>query len=187
MTPSLRSSQAPSAASTPSARRPRLLPLLLAAACATPASALRCHVAIPATSAITGVTRPLSAPVAVGAASASPLRRRVAPPAMQVPASEKPSPVPKQQLIDMIAVKAGVSKKTAGLVLKASLDVIVDSVCQGNKVSLLGFGSFSSKERPERQARNPQTGAPMTIAAARVPSFSFGKSFKDAVKEAGNK
>jgi len=72
-------------------------------------------------------------------------------------------------------------------VLKASLDVIVDSVCEGSKVSLLGFGSFSSKERPERQARNPQTGLPMTIAAARVPSFSFGKRFKDAVKEAGNK
>ena len=104
--------------------------------------------------------------------------------AMMVPLSP-PTSVSKQALVDAIALKAGVSKKTAGLVLAATLDVIVDSVCEGHKVSLVGFGSFQSKERPEREARNPKTGDKMLISAATVPSFSFGKSFKDAVKQAG--
>lgn len=81
-----------------------------------------------------------------------------------------------------IALKAGVSKKTAALVLSATLDVIVESVTKGNKVSLVGFGTFSSKARPEREARNPKTGEKMIVSAAMVPAFSFGKSFKDAVK-----
>eukprot|EP00324_Dicrateria_rotunda_P011181 CAMPEP_0206175932 /NCGR_PEP_ID=MMETSP1474-20131121/56599_1 /ASSEMBLY_ACC=CAM_ASM_001110 /TAXON_ID=97495 /ORGANISM="Imantonia sp., Strain RCC918" /LENGTH=138 /DNA_ID=CAMNT_0053586591 /DNA_START=66 /DNA_END=482 /DNA_ORIENTATION=- len=93
--------------------------------------------------------------------------------------------VSKQALVDAIAAKAGVSKKTAGMVLSASLDVIVESVAAGNKVSMVGFGTFDSKERPEREGRNPKTGEKMIVAAATVPTFSFGKSFKDAVKEAG--
>lgn len=87
-----------------------------------------------------------------------------------------------QALVDAIAAKAGVSKKTASLVLGATLDVIVDSVAEGHKVSLVGFGTFSAKDRPEREARNPKTGEKMTVAAATVPAFSFGKSFKDEVK-----
>ena len=100
-----------------------------------------------------------------------------------------PSPqmaVSKQEMVDAIATKAGVSKKTAALVLSSTLDVIVESVASGNKVSLVGFGTFDSKERPEREGRNPKTGEKMTIKAAVVPTFSFGKSFKDAVKEAGS-
>jgi len=100
--------------------------------------------------------------------------------------AEKPSSVSKQALVDAIALKAGVSKKTASMVVAATLDVIVDSVCEGSKVSLVGFGTFSSKDRPEREARNPKTGEKMLVAAATVPAFSFGKSFKDAVKAAGN-
>lgn len=92
--------------------------------------------------------------------------------------------VSKQEMVDAIAVKAGVSKKTAALVLASTLDVIVESVASGNKVSLVGFGTFDSKERPEREGRNPKTGEKMTVKAAVVPTFSFGKSFKDAVKEA---
>mmetsp|Transcript_27681 Transcript_27681/g.73233 ORF Transcript_27681/g.73233 Transcript_27681/m.73233 type:complete len:153 (+) Transcript_27681:34-492(+) len=93
--------------------------------------------------------------------------------------------VSKQEMVDAIAVKAGVSKKTAALVLASTLDVIVESVASGNKVSLVGFGTFDSKERPEREGRNPKTGEKMIVKAAVVPTFSFGKSFKDAVKEAG--
>jgi len=90
--------------------------------------------------------------------------------------------VSKQALVDAIAQKAGVSKKTAAIVLGATLDVIVESVCDGHKVSLVGFGSFQSKLRPEREVRNPKTGDKIHVPAAMVPSFSFGKSFKDAVK-----
>ena len=57
----------------------------------------------------------------------------------------------------------------------AALDVIVESVTKGNKVSLVGFGTFSSKARPEREARNPKTGEKMIVSAAMVPAFSFGK------------
>ena len=64
-------------------------------------------------------------------------------PVMNVPV-KRPN-VSKQALIDAIAIKAGVPKRTAALVLAASLDVIVDSVCEGHKVSLVGFGSFQSK------------------------------------------
>ena len=97
--------------------------------------------------------------------------------------AEPKSPnVSKQALVDAIAVKAGVSKKTASIVLGATLDVIVESVCEGHKVSIVGFGSFTSKHRPERQARNPKTGEKMIVPEATVPSFTFGKSFKDAVK-----
>jgi nucleoid DNA-binding protein len=111
-----------------------------------------------------------------------------------------------QALVDSIAIKAGVSKKTAGLVLGASelargptvgcpllalghdmivcaharahaaLDVIVDSVSEGHKVSLIGFGTFTAKQRPQREARNPKTGEKMIVPAATVPSFSFGKA-----------
>jgi len=99
-------------------------------------------------------------------------------------ADTPPSSVSKQALVDSIAIKAGVSKKTAGLVLGATLDVIVDSVSEGHKVSLIGFGTFTAKQRPQREARNPKTGEKMIVPAATVPSFSFGKSFKDAVKAA---
>lgn len=91
--------------------------------------------------------------------------------------------VNKQTMVDAISSKAGVSKKTAGLVLAATLDVIVESVASGNRVSMVGFGTFDSKDRPERLGRNPKTGEEMTFPAARVPTFSFGKTFKDRVKE----
>ena len=79
--------------------------------------------------------------------------RRLAPPARPLRMS-----VSKQEMVDAIATKAGVSKKTAALVLASTLDVIVESVASGNKVSLIGFGTFDSKERPEREGRNPKTG-----------------------------
>ena len=129
----------------------------------------------------------LDATAAFRCGAARPIAHTVAAHRVPVVAMAAPSPpsVSKQALVDAIAVKAGVSKKTAALVLSATLDVIVDSVCDGHKVSLIGFASFQSKERPEREMRNPKTGEKMIVAAATVPAFSFGKSFKDAVKEAG--
>jgi len=90
--------------------------------------------------------------------------------------------VSKGDLVDAIAARAGVSKKMAGAVLSSALDVIVESVADGNKVSLVGFGTFDSKERAAREGRNPQTGEKMQIAATVAPTFSFGKGFKDACK-----
>ena len=137
-----------------------------------------------AVSAVPTQRRAGSAAVIAAAMAPSAFAARAAGTAMVAPPLP-PTSVSKQALVDAIALKAGVSKKTAGLVLAATLDVIVDSVCEGHKVSLVGFGSFQSKERPERVARNPKTGDKMLISAATVPSFSFGKSFKDAVKQAG--
>jgi len=88
-----------------------------------------------------------------------------------------------QALVDAIAVKAGVPKKTAALVLGATLDVIVDSVCEGHKVSLVGFGTFASKDRAERMARNPKTGEqfkgvrPLHFAASRRPHAPILSAF----------
>mmetsp|Transcript_32206 Transcript_32206/g.53220 ORF Transcript_32206/g.53220 Transcript_32206/m.53220 type:complete len:155 (+) Transcript_32206:37-501(+) len=91
--------------------------------------------------------------------------------------------VSKSDLVEAIASRAGVSKKMAGTVLSAALDVIVESVADGDKVSLIGFGTFHSKERKARNGRNPKTSEPMHIPASMVPTFSFGKGFKDAVRQ----
>ena len=87
----------------------------------------------------------------------------------------------KGELIDAIAEKAGVSKKDADAVFSATLDTIVEAVTEGDKVTLVGFGSFEKRERKEREGRNPKTGETMTIAATTVPAFSAGKAFKDTV------
>ena len=84
----------------------------------------------------------------------------------------------KEELISEISKKAKVSKKEASLVLSAAMESIQKSVKKGNKVTLVGFGTFSSKKRAARMGRNPQTGKAITIAAKTVPSFSAGKSFK---------
>ena len=84
----------------------------------------------------------------------------------------------REELISEISKKAKVSKKDASLVLSATLDSIQSSVKKGNKVTLVGFGTFSSKHRAARTGRNPQTGKAIKIAAKNVPSFSAGKSFK---------
>jgi len=101
----------------------------------------------------------------------------------RVAASAPVMAVSKGELVDAIAAKAGISKKLAASVLTSTLDVIVESVANGDKVSLVGFGTFDSKERAAREGRNPQTGDKMQIAATVVPTFSFGKSFKDACKK----
>ncbi len=87
----------------------------------------------------------------------------------------------KGELVDEIARKADVTKKQADVVLSAALDAIMEAVANGEKVTLVGFGSFESRERKAREGRNPKTGDTMLIPETTVPAFSAGKSFKELV------
>ena len=87
----------------------------------------------------------------------------------------------KGELVDVVAEKASVTKKQADAVLSAALEAIKEAVSDGDKVTLVGFGSFESRERKAREGRNPKTGDKMEIPATRVPAFSAGKLFKDRV------
>lgn len=88
----------------------------------------------------------------------------------------------KEQLVDEIALKVGgITKKKADTILSAMCECIMDAVAEGDKVRLVGFGSFQAKERKAREGRNPSTKQPMTIPATTVPAFSAGKAFKDQV------
>ncbi len=87
----------------------------------------------------------------------------------------------KSELIDAIAAAADISKASASRALDAVIDSITDTLKSGDKVSLVGFGTFEVKERAARTGRNPKTGEEITIAASRVPSFKAGKSLKDSV------
>ena len=88
----------------------------------------------------------------------------------------------KVELIAAVAANAGLTKKDAEKAVSATLDVITETLQKGEKVSLVGFGTFEVRERKERQGRNPQTREPMTIPASKLPAFSAGKALKDAVK-----
>ena len=87
----------------------------------------------------------------------------------------------KSELIDAIAIAADLPKAAAARALDAMTDAIASSLKAGDSVSLVGFGSFNVKDRPARTGRNPQTGAAIQIAAAKVPSFKAGKALKDTV------
>ncbi|OLP19594.1 DNA-binding protein [Leptolyngbya sp. 'hensonii'] len=87
----------------------------------------------------------------------------------------------KGELVDAIAAKASVTKKEADAILTAMLEVIVDTVSSGDKVTLVGFGTFEVRERQAREGRNPRTGKALHIPATKVPAFSAGKAFKDKV------
>ncbi len=89
----------------------------------------------------------------------------------------------KTELIDAIAVGADISKASAARALDAMLDAVTDALRKGDQVALVGFGTYVVKERAARTGRNPQTGAEIKIAAAKVPSFKPGKALKDAVNE----
>jgi DNA-binding protein HU-beta len=90
--------------------------------------------------------------------------------------------VNKGELIDAVARNSGESKTLAGKLVDETLDVIIAAVVSGGKVQLTGFGTFESRDRKARTARNPQTGAEVYVRATRVPAFKAGKAFKDAVK-----
>jgi DNA-binding protein HU-beta len=87
----------------------------------------------------------------------------------------------KTELIAAIAEKTGVTKKDADAILSATVDVIMGAVAAGDKVVLIGFGSFEARKRSARTGRNPSTGEPLNIPAAQVPVFSAGKVFKQKV------
>ena len=87
----------------------------------------------------------------------------------------------KGELFDRIAQRATVTKKQADAVLSAAIETIMDAVSEGDKVTLVGFGSFERRHRKEREGRNPKTGEKMLIPETNVPAFSAGKLFKDKV------
>ncbi|MEO1444773.1 MAG: HU family DNA-binding protein [Cyanobacteria bacterium J06635_11] len=87
----------------------------------------------------------------------------------------------KGELVEKVAEKASVTKKDADAMLTALTESIVEAVSSGDKVTLVGFGSFEPRDRKEREGRNPKTGDTMTIPATRVPAFSAGKAFKEKV------
>lgn len=87
----------------------------------------------------------------------------------------------KVDLINTVAEKAGLSKKDAEKAVNAFVDSVQEALAKGEKVSLVGFGTFEVRERSARKGRNPQTGETIDIAAARVPAFKAGKVLKEAV------
>jgi DNA-binding protein HU-beta len=87
----------------------------------------------------------------------------------------------KADLIDKMAEAADISKAAAGKALDGAIEAITKAVKKGDKVALVGFGTFSQSKRKARKGRNPRTGETIKIAAAKLPKFSAGKTFKDAV------
>lgn len=89
----------------------------------------------------------------------------------------------KTELVAAIAESAEISKKDSEKALKAFVDVVTEQLKKGDKVQLVGFGTFEVSERAAREGRNPQTGKTMKIAACKAPKFKAGKALKDAVNE----
>ena len=89
----------------------------------------------------------------------------------------------KAELINAVAASAGVSKKDAEAVITSTLDTIVAALQEGEKVQLVGFGSFEVKKRAARLGRNPKTKESIEIPASVVPVFKAGKALKDAVSK----
>ena len=87
----------------------------------------------------------------------------------------------KTELIAAVAEKAELSKKDAEKAVKAFTDVVTEELVKGEKVQLVGFGTFEVSERAARTGRNPQTGAEMEIPASKAPKFKAGKALKDMV------
>ncbi|MGI6404977.1 MAG: HU family DNA-binding protein [Syntrophaceticus sp.] len=87
----------------------------------------------------------------------------------------------KAELIGSVAEKAGMSKKDAEKAVNAVFASVSDALANGEKVQLVGFGTFEVRERAARTGRNPQTGEEIQIAASRVPAFRAGKVLKDSV------
>lgn len=87
----------------------------------------------------------------------------------------------KTELIASVAEKAGLSKKDAESAVNAVINAIVETVAAGDKVQLVGFGTFEARVRAARQGRNPRTKEPIEIPASKLPVFKAGRSFKDAI------
>ena len=85
------------------------------------------------------------------------------------------------ELVAAMADKAGLAKKDAEKALKAFTDVVAEELKKGEKIQLVGFGTFEVSERAAREGRNPRSGETMTIAASKAPKFKAGKALKDAI------
>lgn len=88
----------------------------------------------------------------------------------------------KADLVSKMAEKSGLNKKQAEAALDSFVDAVQETLQAGDKVQLVGFGTFETRERAERKGRNPGTGEEITIGAAKVPVFKAGKVLKDMVK-----
>ncbi|GLB46887.1 transcriptional regulator [Philodulcilactobacillus myokoensis] len=88
----------------------------------------------------------------------------------------------KAELVSDVATKTGLTKKDATAAVNTVFDSIQSKLASGEKVQLIGFGSFEVRHRAARKGRNPQTGAEIQIPASKVPAFKPGKALKDAVK-----
>lgn len=88
----------------------------------------------------------------------------------------------KGDVVNAMATKAGFTQKDADEAYKAFVETVMDALKKGEEVSLAGFGTFKVKKREARTGINPQTKQPIKIAASVVPSFKFGKSFRDNLK-----
>jgi DNA-binding protein HU-beta len=91
----------------------------------------------------------------------------------------------KTDLIAAIAADTDLSKTDAARALDAAIENLSRALARGDTVQLIGFGTFTVSNRPERSGRNPSTGEPMTIKASKAPKFTAGKALKDAVNAAG--
>ena len=89
----------------------------------------------------------------------------------------------KTQLIDVIATKTDLKKKDVEAVVNAMNEAVVEALVAGDKVQLIGFGTYEVKTRAARDGRNPKTGETIKIAASKAPAFTAGKAFKDAVNK----
>lgn len=87
----------------------------------------------------------------------------------------------KRELIEKVAEQADISLAQADRAIKSMTNAVTSELAGGGSVALTGFGVFQVKERAERTGRNPQTGEPIKIAAAKLPSFKAGKNLRDAV------
>ena len=88
----------------------------------------------------------------------------------------------KTELVAAVATKADLSKKDAEAAVKAVLDAVTEALADGEKVALVGFGTFEVKERAARTGKNPRTGEAIEIPASKVPSFKAGAALKNAVE-----
>ena len=89
----------------------------------------------------------------------------------------------KTELVDAIAAAADITKVQAGKALEAVLESVTETLKKGDKVTLIGFGTFETRERAARTGRNPQTGKEIQIAASITPAFKAGKQLKDALND----
>ncbi len=88
----------------------------------------------------------------------------------------------KTEFINAVAAKEGIEKKCAEKAVNAVFATIADELAKGEKIQVVGFGTFEVRERAEKQGRNPRTGETMTVPASKVPAFKAGAALKNAVK-----